>query len=355
MNESYKKQWEEFRDQELIKVTLLLEQLGFSLEDKQVHISGERYLTGSKKLVLVGRKNSDNQKVIIKVSSDPDVIREIEDERKSRNILKSINFAYHIFNSPKEILYTKRQDHLIFVTEFIDQETTFLERVLVEQFFIALKAFEAQEAIHATTYEHSNVIRDTFGIWDANTYLKNLVSYLDCIEGQPEVLNKAKEFIENNLETIDVYCNFLTHWDLVPHNFRVRGHDMYLLDHSSLRFGNKYEGWARFINFMTLHNPSLEKLLLNYIKDNRDQSEYLSLKLMRVFRLVELIWYYSSTLENTAGNHRILNTKRIELWSTVLSNVLDDKSTDDNIIEEYKRQRDSLRSPEEKQRQDKLH
>lgn len=362
MSKDYQKQWEEFRDQELVKVSFLLGQLGFSLADKQVHIGGERYLTGARKLVLIGRRNSDNKKVVIKVSSDPALMAEIEDERKSRNILKKINFAYHVFNFPKEIAYAKKQGYLIFITEFIEQSSTFLERSLQDQFFIALKALEAQEAIHATTYEHSNVIRDVFGIWTANDYIQQMMTYileidrvLDKDEKVNNILNSAHKIFANNLELLDTYSNFLTHWDFVPHNFRAANHDIYLLDHSALRFGNKYEGWARFINFMTLHNPVLESLLLQYIEDNRDQSELECLRLMRIFRLAELIWYYASTLENAVGNLHVLNKKRIYFWIEVLDSVVNRRTMDNQIIEEYKRIRDSLRSDEEKERQKKLH
>ena len=170
-----------------------------------------------------------------------------------------------------------------------------------------------------------------------------------------DVLGRAHEFIINNLETIDIYSNFLTHWDFVPHNFRVRNHEIYLLDHAALRFGNKYESWARFINFMTLYNEKLEQALLDYVKDNRGKSEYLALRLMRVFRLVEIIWYYASTLANAVGDLHTLNQQRIIFWTKVLESVLADQPVSRNIVEEYKRIRDSLRSPEEKERQKKLH
>ena len=362
MGNNHQQNWEQFRDQELIKVTLLLGQLGFSLDKKQVHISGERYLTGNRKLVLLGHRNDDQKKVVIKVSSDPAMIAEIEDERNSRNILKEINFAYHIFSFPPEILYTHKQDCVIFITEFIEQEMTFLERPLTEQFFIALKAFEAQSAIHATTYEHSSVIKKVFGIFSAQTYLQKTEEYIReinlILEGDKDLKNilaSSQEFIKNNLEIIDIYSNFLTHWDFVPHNFRVRNHEIYLLDHAALRFGNKYESWARFINFMTLYNEPLEQALLSYVKNNRDQSEYLALRLMRVFRLVEIIWYYASTLGDVVGDLHILNQKRIIFWTKVLESVLVDQSVNRNIVDEYKRIRDSLRSPEEKERQKKLH
>lgn len=362
MDKDYQKQWEEFRDQELIKVSFLLEQLGFSLADKQVHIGGERYLTGARKLVLIGQRNSDNKKVVIKVSSDPALMAEIEDERNSRNILKKINFAYHVFNFPKEIVYIKKQGYLIFITEFIDQEKTFLERDLKEQFFIALKAFEAQEAIHATTYEHANIIRNIFGIWSAKDYLNRIIfchKQINMVLNNNQTVDKVLQAAENQfketLSTVDVYCNFLTHWDFVPHNFRVAHHDIYLLDHSSLRFGNKYEGWARFINFMTLHNPDLAERLVIYVQENRDTSELEALYSMRVFRLVELIFYYAITLEHAVGNLHVLNTKRIDFWIMVLDNILAGQPVDIKVIEEYKKVRDSLRSQEEKERQKKLH
>ena len=48
---------------------------------------------------------------------------------------------------------------------------------------------------------------------------------------------------------------------------------MYLLDHSSLRFGNKYEGWARFRNFTTFYNRPLEEALLLYMRNNRAEEK----------------------------------------------------------------------------------
>ncbi|MFA6307389.1 MAG: hypothetical protein WCS88_04840 [Patescibacteria group bacterium] len=362
MADNYKRNWEKFRDQQLITVALLLQKLGFVLDEKQVHIGGERYLSGDKKLVLLGQRTSDNKKVIIKVSNDKAMIREIDSEWNARKILSKIDFAYHVFSSPAEILYTKKQDYTILVTEFIEQKISFLERPLQDQFFIALKIFESQEAVHATTHEHAKLIAKTFGIWTADTYLKKLNENSYNIEqalvDKPELnklLQNLRNFFQSNLVVIDLYANFLTHWDLVPHNFRVRGNELYLLDHSSIRFGNKYEGWARFINFMTLHNGQLAELLLKYIKDNRNKSEYLVLRLMRLFRLTELIWYYTNTLENAVGDHKILNKKRIDLWINVLSSVLEDKLVDNHFIEEYKQERDNLRSEEEKQRQIGLH
>jgi len=359
MANQYQKSWENYRDKELETATPILKELGFSLAENQVHIGGERYISGGKKLVLIGQRISDHKKVIIKLSSEPAMKDEIMSEWQGRQVLKKINFAYHVFFSPEEILFKEVQNYLIFITAFIEQDCNFLQRPLEEQFFLALKGFEALEAIHATTYEHANIISRTFGMWQSKTYLEYFDKYANYISQQNQAIKEplliARDFIKDNLETVDLYCDFLTHWDFVPHNLRVLGHDIYLLDHFSLRFGNKHEAWARFINFMTLYNPVLEKSLLDYVRDNRSQTEFLSLKLMRVFRLAELIWYYAKTLDRAEGNLLLLNKKRIDLWTNALVAVLADKTIDSGLVDSYKVLRDSLRDQEEKERQKYLH
>lgn len=362
MSDKHKQQWEKYKEAELTAVSPILDRLGFELDDTQVHIGGERYIVGGKKLVLLGKQKSDNKKVVIKVSRDSVRSAEIENEWKCRRILQEINFAYSIFFTPKEILYTKENGFTIFITRFIEQKSNFLDRSLEEQFFLALKAFEAQEGVHATTYEHTSTIKKTFGMWNSQIYLDNFDSYLASIVANlpdnikvKDLLAKARNLLSKNKNTIDLYGDFLTHWDFVPHNFRILGNDIYLLDYSSIRFGNKYEGWARFINFMSLYNRSLEEKLLDYVKDNRGEQEYLSLQLMRAFRLTELIWYYTKTLDKAEGNLLILNKKRIDLWVNVLEAILENKSVDYKLLEEYKSDRDSLRDEEEKLRQKNLH
>ena len=54
---------------ELAGARPMLEQLGFILDTTQVHTGGERYLMSGHKLVLTGRRTSDNKRVVIKVSS----------------------------------------------------------------------------------------------------------------------------------------------------------------------------------------------------------------------------------------------------------------------------------------------
>jgi hypothetical protein len=364
-----KEAWDTYIKQELNAVLPILKNLGFTLEDKQPHVSGERYLnqflnpleTG-KKLILVGSRKSDNRRAIIKLSRDSVGAKELHRERNNRLVMEKIDFAYRIFLSPPEILFIEKDGFTISITEFIEQERTFLERSLEEQFFFTLKAFEALEGSHATTYEHASTIRSKFGIMSADEYLKRFEIYKkDIYLHDPEntklklVLIKAEEILTQNRENIEQYCGFLTHFDFVPHNFRISLRDIYLLDHSSLHFGNKYEGWARLLNFMTLYNPALEKALIDYVQNNRGEEEFMSLKLMRIYRLTELLWCHTNTLEHTHGDLHILNEKRVELWTNVFESLINDSPISKDMIEKYKQSRDKLRSAEETERQKGLH
>lgn len=338
---------------ELEILTPLLAELGYSLDAKQPHISGERTLMGpiggGRKLVLLAT-DAHGTRVVIKASNDPKAIEEMEHERVCRDFLEKIKFAYEVFSSPKELLHARRRGYTIVVTKFIEQDTNFLDRPIKEQFGLALRAFKAQEGAHATTYEHARAIQSTFGEMRAKDYIEKLSDYAR-VTGLPEAL----AFVEKHKETLEQYSGFLTHWDFTPHNIRVHGECVYLLDHSSLRFGNKYEGWARFINFMELYNPPLARALVQYVALNRTEQESLSLKLMRVYRLVELVRYYTGWLERTEGDLKALAQVRIKFWTHVLHAVLADKEVEPAEVEEYKSMRDSLRSEEEKERQKGLH
>ncbi|MFH1129405.1 MAG: hypothetical protein V1686_01570 [Patescibacteria group bacterium] len=354
--------WQQNYKSELEKIAPILDNLNIVLDRSQVHVSGERYYTNNKKLVLIGEDVKNKKRVAIKMGLDLDSINEILVEKKCREVLKKINFASHVFLSPEEVFFVNKSDFVVFITAYVEQECTFLERPMQEQFFLALKTFEAQEGLHATTYEHANVISKIFGIWDAKNYLKTFDVYRNEIVSKLPGNNKLKTlltetfgFLNKNSEIINLYSGFLVHWDFVPHNIRVVGRDVYFLDHSSMRFGNKHESWARFINFMTLYNPELERALIEYIKNNRSQEETLSLQLMRIFRLTELIKYYVSTLGNLSGNILTLNKKRIDFWGNALEAVLHNQLMRKEIIDEYKTTRDSLRSDDEKQRQKNLH
>jgi len=361
-NNNQQESWEKYRNNELRGAAGALASLGFSLDEVQPHISGERYLMSGKKLVLVGSRTKDHLKVIIKVSSREEGIREIESERNARETLLHLRFAYYTFLSPEEILYIRHGGYLIFITAFIEQEKTFLEHDVRNQFNLALRAFKIQEGVHATTSSHARVIRNVFGIWGAEEYLSSFKEFKKISEGLypgdealRSALGRASLFLHDNAKTIEQYCGFLTHTDFVPHNIRVHGGEIYLLDHTSLRFGNKHEAMARFLNFMLLYNRPLESAFLQYMRENKTPEESLSLRLMRAYKIAFLLSFYVKSLERTSGDLNTLTRARIVLWTRALESVVGDESLADAVVEEYQLKRDSLRSPEEKRRQEKLH
>lgn len=361
-NSDQKNQWEAYRARDLAAALPVLKGLGLALDEQQPHIQGERYLMSGKKLVLMGLRASDRKRVVIKISSDASGKREIASERAARETLRQLKFAYYDFLMPKEMLYEARGAFLIFITEFIDQDKPFVSRELSEQFYLALRAFKMQEGAHATARSHTRAVRRTFGIWGAKEYagsLRTLSDEATRAYGSSKILSeallKAGGFIASNQETVEQYCGFLTHTDFVPHNMRVHEGEIYLLDYSSLRFGNKYESWARFLNFMLLYNRPLEQALVQYVRDNRTLEELMSLRLMRAYKIVFLLSFYARSLGSTQGDLHALTMARIEFWSGVLISIVDGKDIEEGSIAEYKRTRDSLRSEEEKLRQVGLH
>jgi len=361
-------QWQEYKKRELEQFTPLLTKLGFVLDTQQPHIGGERFLmqalttASGKKLVLLGRRSSDNARVVIKATRDAQGMDELVRERKNRAFLQKIKFAYQGFFSPEEVLFIKKRSLVVSIQKFIECDRPFLERTLREQFSLALKAFKTQESTHATTYGHERAIRKIFEVLEVKAYLRKYEEFQNIIAAQfphntylRDQLTEGEKLFERNQHTIDQYCGFLTHTDFVPHNFRVVRENIYLFDHSALRFGNKYEGWARFLNFMALYNPALEEALILYVAYNRTAEELLSLKLMRVYRLGEIICYYTKTLSRCSGNLALLNAKRVQFWAALLHAVLHDSALSPEIRATYQRERDALRSHEEKERQIGLH
>lgn len=362
-----KRAWEEYCESELARIRPILMQHGFILDEIQPHISGERYLmqaittASGKKLILLGT-DREGKKVVIKATRDKSGMGEILHERSCRNLLKKIDFAGDVFNTPEELALLTDGGYTISIQRFIDQECSFLERPLEAQFQFALQAFKSQESAHATTWNHRALIQNTFGIRDVGTYLHTFATFkanikiaLPTDKDLHVLLDNAETVLHEHRTVIEQYSGFLTHTDFVPHNIRISGNIMYLLDHSSLTFGNKYEGWARFLNFMTLYNPPLEQALVHYVRDNRAPQESISLRMMRIYRLGEIIWYYVRTLDASAGNLLALNTERIHFWTEILSYIQKDITVPESIVEEYKAKRDSLRSDDEKQRQKGLH
>ncbi len=359
---SNKQHWEKYCNEQLTIITPLLISEGFILNKEQPHLSGERYVLSGPKLVLYGIRKKDNLKVIIKITTNTKSATELEHERESYKFLKSINFAYQTFKSPEEILFGRHDAYTFLITKYIPQEKTFLERTLKDQFFIALKAFEAQEGSHATTYKHIHNIRKVFEVYDANRYIETLKKYqtevADILPENKEiqkVLSLAVDVFGKDKELINLYSNFLTHWDFVPHNFRIHNQDLYLLDHVAIRFGNKYEGWARFMNFMMLYNNELKNVLDKYVYDNRNESEYKTLQLMRIYRLSELVWFYVTKRKHADGNLITLTDARINLWNKALEACLYGNNLEISIINDYKKIRNELRDKDEKVRQARLH
>ncbi len=359
-------EWDVSCKETLARLSPLLAGIGYALDDEQPHITGERFLTrpidGGRKLVLIGRRVADGQKAIIKVSDEPRGIEELEYERACRDALKRIPFAYQAFYAPRELAFVRRGGFVILVSEFIEQEMPFIERTVEEQFSLALGAFKAQEGAHATTYEHRVLVTRTFGEMYAQDYLANFARFRNEILAHvpdklvPEaVLTEATKVLAESRENLERYGGFLTHWDFTPQNFRVKDGRIYLLDLSSLRFGNKYEGWARFINFMMLYNPKLADALVQYVAENRTEEESLALKAMRIYRLGEILLYYVYTLSRSSGALHELNSERIRFWTRALATVVHDEHIPPEVLERYRDTRDRLRSDEEKRRQVGLH
>jgi hypothetical protein len=347
---------------ELNHVTELLSEIGFILAKEQPHIQGERFLMqamttiGGQKYILKGSYRGNE--VIIKITKDENGKKEIEHERLCRSLINQLNFAYEIFSVPEEIFYQTKAEYLINAQKFIPQAVSFLERPLIEQFDFALRAFEAQEYSRATTSRHIFNIEKTFGLMKTVDYIHLFESFVTKnahdLPTKEIIKNACSIFCENKVR-IEQYKNFLTHTDFVPHNFRIFGNKLYLLDFSAIRFGNKHESWARFLNFMTLYNPDLETVFLKFFTENRSLEEQESLYLMRLFRLSELITYYRSTLSKSTGNLLMLNSARIEFWKDVLVSTLNKERLSNVRRQEYINLRDQLRSNEEKKRQIGLH
>lgn len=358
--------WQNYLKSEWQNLKQLLYTRGYTLNDHQPHTQGERFLmqnlttAGGQKLILLG-SDQEGTKVVIKATRDNAGKAELQHERHCRQSLHAINFAYQEFHSPAESAFFEADGFLISIQEFIDQKCTYIERPIAEQFSFALQAFKTQESARATTKGHYKIISRVFGIRSSEEYLKlynGFSTFLSQNTKDSRLLNNIEKVgitLEKQRDRIEQYCGFLTHTDFVPHNFRIKDQTLYLLDFSSLQFGNKHESWARFLNFMTLYNHELEMLLIEYIENNRSTEERESLQLMRLYRLTEIITYYARTLQRSEGELKQLNEARVAFWHHVLQAELENKRVSRNIVISYQKTRDRLRSEGEKQRQQDLH
>lgn len=348
---------------EIAVISGLLKPLGFSLDDKQPYMSGERYLAlgmAGGKLVLAGT-DKKGMKVIIKASRQKEGIKEIESEKQSRDLIRSLSFANKKILIPEELFYGTRGDYIFLIILFIPQDKVFEAHTTEEQFFIALSAFEAQESFHATTYEHLRAVKKVFPVLSSVEYLHDFErlkkSILRHYPDEPlrTILERTESFLIGNTITIDRHASYLTHTDFVPHNFRIAEHTLYMLDcvpnYATIHFGNKYEGWARFLNYMLVHSPELERLLATYVRNNRGEDEYLSLRLMRAYKIAFLLDFYARSLAKTTGDLRALTLARLAYWREALNAILEDRSLAREVTEKYVATRNALRSEEEKERQ----
>jgi hypothetical protein len=346
---------------ELSTISAVLKPLGFSLDEHQPYLSGERYLMTGGKFVLAGTQDADGTKVIIKASRNADGKKEIESEKRSRDLMQSLSFADKKILLPQELYYGTKDGYVFLIMRFVPQEKVFVAHTIEEQFFIALSAFEAQEAFHATTFEHVRAIKDVFPMLSGVEYLRDFERLRNSIashypdETLRATLERAGTFLKENLITIDRYASYLTHTDFVPHNFRIAEHTLYMLDcvpnYATIHFGNKYEGWARFLNYMLIHSPELEHLLAEYVRRNRGEDEYLSLRLMRAYKITFLLEFYARSRAKTSGDLNTLTLARLAYWREALISILEDRALAQKVTDQYVATRDALRSDEEKKRQ----
>lgn len=358
--------WNTYCQVELEALKPLLAELSITLDAVQPHLKGERFLMqavttqSGQKLILLGLYRQTTR-VVIKATRDTNGVHELRHERTCRKELSKLKFAYNEFLTPEELYFGTVSGFTISVQRFIEQESSFIARPLSEQYFLALNALKAQEAARATTPRHLAQVQKTFGFRDAKTYLdchNRFIAETAAFHKDRELahlLETAHNSLTSLERRIEQYGGFLTHTDFVPHNFRIHKGKVYLLDVSSLRFGNKHEGWARFLNFMSLYNRDLEAALLTYVQVNRAPEEYESLHAMRLYRLTELIHYYTRTLPRSAGKLLTLNQNRVSFWSDALRAELSGERLSDQRVLEYQQIRDSLRSEEERDRQKDLH
>jgi hypothetical protein len=101
---------------------------------------------------------------------------------------------------------------------------------------------------------------------------------------------------------------------------------------------------------MMLHSPELERLLSTYVRETRGEDEYLSLRLMRAYKITFLLDYYARSLEKTAGDLHDLTGARLTYWREALAAVLEDRPLSSQVTDRYIAIRNALRSEEEKAR-----
>jgi len=331
------------------------QEIGITLDPDQLHIGGERSLHSPHKLVLTGYHNVIGKKIIFKYADTPSGQRELRLEYRAADQLRDCAFALEDILLPNILHFEEKAAYSLLITQFIEQPKIFTAFTLKEQFFMAVQALENQESFHATTLEHHQYTRRHFVHYSPADYLTSLQTMIAAVEKidpkQAQNLEPSWSFLSANLSLLKTYDGYLMHTDFVPHNFRINDNKIYLLDTVSFKIGSKYESWARFINFMEIHNPLLVTYLLNYVRDDRGLVDYQALRLMRIYKSVFLVHFYATMLDQTEGDLHQLTRIRLGLWTTITAGILSDTALPADIREQYYQHRDQLRSNQEKKRQ----
>jgi hypothetical protein len=161
-------------------------------------------------------------------------------------------------------------------------------------------------------------------------------------------VSRAREALDANRAVLDVHAGYLIHSDFAPQNFRYRGGHVIFLDVSSLRFGHRYECWARFINSMLLLNEPVARHLSAFVLAERGPNDALALRLMRAYKAAFLIAYYARALQMATGDLYQLCIERISFWTRVVDAMLSEEEVDATFLAKYRATRDRLRSRDEK-------
>ena len=350
----------QYKQTELAQATALATKLGYNLDAEQIHAAGERFIMSGKKLVLTGTRQSDKQRVIIKYSTDRSGRQEITHEHLLAERLNQLDFAAHSFAAPAEYEYRDDGTSTVRVVEYITEDIPLLQLTTEQQFFSILRSLTTQAGLHATTAGHIRDIKAVFGLATATDYLAASEYYQTFItanaptDSANETITQAVVTLHTNKSFLAQYAGFLTHTDFAPHNVRAKGTELYLLDQTSLHFGNKHESWARMINYLLLYNFELANYLLQYVADNRSPEEVTSLRMMRIYKLLYLLAFYCSSYQKTIGDHKELSLERLTFWHQVLECTLADTLPTPEQIATYTQKRDALRNQEEKNRQREL-
>lgn len=345
------------RQKELQPIERLLGQLGFALERHQPHISGERFLMSPNKMVLVGKRVDDKLRVIIKVSRIARGRLEIKQEKRVRDALTAISVPHPGMFFPQEIYYGKRGAYVLLITEYIRQNRVFIAYALDKQFKFVRQSLQTRESIRVASLGQSGRGRKVLPVLRTKDYLEGYKAFQASAlrnyqtRGIEEAMQAGLDFLAKHKAVMNKFSKYLVHSDFVPHNFRIRDNKVYILDAAAFHFGNKYEELARLLNYLVVHNPALEQKLLAYVSQELSKSDYLDLKLMRVYKLGFLLQYHTQALAKTSGDLLALTIHRIEFWEEVLRSVLHDKSIDTNIVQVFIENRDNLRSTDEIARQ----